>query len=51
MIQLLAAGLELLRGKQTFALRRARIAGLWRQGSVVRNVVGGQAVRKAEGGE
>jgi 6-phosphogluconate dehydrogenase len=37
MMQALAEGLDLLRGKQEFALDLAEITNLWRQGSVVRS--------------
>ena len=37
MMQSLAEGLELLRGKQEFALDLAQVAELWRHGSVVRS--------------
>ena len=37
MMQALAEGLELLRGKKEFALDLAQIAELWRHGSVVRS--------------
>jgi 6-phosphogluconate dehydrogenase len=37
MMQSLAEGLELLRGKQEFALDLAQITELWRHGSVVRS--------------
>jgi 6-phosphogluconate dehydrogenase len=37
MMQALAEGLDLLRGKQEFGLDLAQITGLWRQGSVVRS--------------